>query len=87
MIYPGSVADENGLKVGDCIEAVNGEIVFEVIKFKDALGSVLAGGKIHLLVLRNKIKFHIDLPLKEVKLDFANWLKNDKFPQFKLHTC
>ena len=66
MIYPGSVADENGLKVGDRIEAVNGEIVFEVIKFQDVLGSALAGGKIHLLVLRNKGKFHIDLTLKKL---------------------
>ena len=66
MVYPGSVADENGLKVGDRIEAVNGEIVFEVIKFQDVLGAALAGGKIHLLVLRNKGKFHIDLTLKKL---------------------
>ena len=61
MIYPGSVADENGLKVGDRIEAINGKIVLEVMKFKDFLGSILGGGKIDLLVLRNKDKFHIEL--------------------------
>ena len=61
MIYPGSVADENGLKVGDRIEAINGKIVLEVMKFKDILGSILGGGKIDLLVLRNKDKFHIEL--------------------------
>ena len=61
MIYPGSVADENGLKVGDRIEAINGKIVLEVMKFKDFLGSISVGGKIDLLVLRNKDKFHIEL--------------------------
>jgi serine protease Do len=61
MIYPESVADENGLKVGDRIEAINGKMIFEVIEFKDVLGSILGGGKIHLLVLRNKSKFHIEL--------------------------
>ena len=61
MIYPGSVADENGLKVGDRIEAINGKIVLEVMKFKDFLDSILVGGKIDLLVLRNKDKFHIKL--------------------------
>ena len=61
MIYPGSVADENGLKVGDRIEAINGKIVLEVMKFKDFLDSILVGGKIDLLVLRNKDKFHIEL--------------------------
>jgi len=61
MIYPGSVADENGLKVGDRIEAINGKIVLEVMKFKDFLGSILGGEKIDLLVLRDKDKFHIEL--------------------------
>ena len=55
------MADDNGLKIGDRIEAINGKMVFEVIEFKDALGSILGGEKIGLLVLRKKDKFYIKL--------------------------
>ena len=55
------MADENSLKVGDYIEAINGKMVFEVIEFKDVLGSILGGEKIDLLVLRKKDKFYIKL--------------------------
>jgi len=60
-VYPGSTADEQGLRVGDRIEAVNGRAVLQVIEFIDALDSILRGGKIHLLVLRDKGKFHFEL--------------------------
>ena len=60
-IYPGSTADEQGLRVGDRIEAVNGRTMLEVIEFIDALDSILEKEKIHLLVLRNKDKFHFEL--------------------------
>ena len=63
-VFPGSTADEQGLKVGDRIEAVNGRSVSEVIEFMDALDSILGGGKIYLLVLRNKDKFHFELMQK-----------------------
>ena len=54
-------ADEQGLKVGDRIEAVNGRSVSEVIEFIEVLDSTLGEGKIHLLILRNKNKFHFEL--------------------------
>jgi len=60
-VYPGSTADQQGLKVGDRIEAVNGRTVLEVIEFTDALDSILGEGRTHLLVLRNKDKFHFEL--------------------------
>ena len=60
-IYPGSTADEQGLKVGDRIEAVNGRMVLEVIEFIETLDSIFGKEKIHLLVLRNKDKFHFEL--------------------------
>ena len=63
-VYPGSTADGQGLKVGDRIEAINGRTVLEVIEYIDALDSVLYGGKIYLLVLRNKDKFHFELTQK-----------------------
>ena len=63
-VYPGSSAGKQGLRVGDHIEAVNGRTVSEVIEFIDALDSVLGGGKIHLLVLRNGEKFHSALVQK-----------------------
>ena len=64
-LYPGSSAGKQGLRVGDYIEAVNGRTVSEVIEFIDALDSVLGGGKIHLLVLRNGEKFHSALVQKK----------------------
>ena len=60
-ILPGSAADEQGLKVGDRIEAVNGRPVLEVIEFIKVLDSTFDEGKIHLLILRNKDKFHFEL--------------------------
>ena len=63
-VYPGSTADGQGLKVGDRIEAINGRTVLEVIEYIDALDSVLYGGKIYLLVLRNKDKLHFELTQK-----------------------
>ena len=60
-VFPGSTADEQGLKVGDRIEAVNGRSVSEVIEFIEVLDSTLGEGKIHLLILRNKNKFHFEL--------------------------
>ena len=63
-IYPGSTADEQGLKVGDLVEAINGRTVTKVIEFKDIINSVLEGGEIHLLVLRGKGKLRIELTQK-----------------------
>jgi serine protease Do len=60
-IFPGSTADEQGLRVGDHIEAINGRTVSKVIEFIEVLDSTLGGGKIHLLILRNKNKFHFEL--------------------------
>jgi serine protease Do len=60
-VYPGSTADGQGLKVGDRIEAINGRAVLEVIEFIDFLDAASGEGKIHLLVLRNKNKFHFEL--------------------------
>jgi serine protease Do len=64
MVYPGSTADKQGLRVGDYIEAINGRIVSKVIEFKEALNSVLEGGEIHVLVLRGEGKLHIKLTQK-----------------------
>jgi len=65
-VYPGSTADQQGLKVGDRIEAVNGRTVLEVIEFTDVLDSILGEGRTHLLVLRNKDKFHFELIKKKL---------------------
>ncbi len=63
-IYSGSAADEQGLKVGDRIEAVNGRKISKAIEFIDTLDSVLTGEKIHLLVLRDENKLHVELTQK-----------------------
>ena len=60
-VYSGSVADKEGLKVGDLIEAVNGRIILELIEFKYVIGSILGGAKIYLLISRNNDKFHFEL--------------------------
>jgi len=63
-VYPSSTADKQGIRVGDRIEAVNGRAVSKIIDFIDTLDSILRGGKIHLLVLRNQDKLHIELTQK-----------------------
>ena len=60
-VYPGSPADKEGLQPGDRIEAINGRTISKVIEFIDALDSVSDESQIHLLVLRNKEKFHLAL--------------------------
>jgi serine protease Do len=60
-VYPGSTAAQEGLQEGDRIEAINGKMVSEVTEFKDALDSISSGGRAHLLVQRNKEKFHLAL--------------------------
>jgi S1-C subfamily serine protease len=60
-VYSGSLAEKEGLQPGDRIEAINGRIIKEVIEFIDVLDSVSSESKIHLLVLRNKVKFHFAL--------------------------
>ena len=60
-VYSGSLADKEGLQPGDRIEAINGRIIKEVIEFIDVLDSVSSESKIHLLVLRTKVKFHLAL--------------------------
>jgi serine protease Do len=62
-IYPGSVADLQGLRVGDRIEAINGRVVLKVIEFIGIIDSIVGGGKLNLLVLRNKDKFHLEITL------------------------
>jgi S1-C subfamily serine protease len=60
-VYSGSPADKEGLQSGDRIEAINGRIIKEVIEFIDILNSVSSESKVHLLILRNKVKFHLAL--------------------------
>ncbi|MBT6602232.1 MAG: PDZ domain-containing protein [Nitrospina sp.] len=60
-VFSGSVADEEGLKVGDLIEAINGRVVLGPVEFKAIIDSVLGGAKVHLLILRNNDKFRFEL--------------------------
>ena len=60
-VYPGSTADKQGLRVGDHIEAINGRTVSKVFEFIEVLDSTFGGGKIYLLILRYKNKFHFEL--------------------------
>lgn len=60
-VYPGSSAEKEGLRTGDRIEAINGKAVSKVTEFKDIFDSVLSGDQAHLLILRNKEKFHLVL--------------------------
>ena len=60
-VYPGSTAEQEGLQAGDRIEAVNGRAVATATEFKDILDSVSSGGSAHMLVHRNKEKFHLAL--------------------------
>ena len=60
-VYQGSPAEKEGMRSGDRIEAINGRVVSKVIEFIDALDSVSNESQIHLLVLRNKEKFHLAL--------------------------
>ncbi len=61
MVLPGSSAERGGLKTGDRIEAINGRKISKVIEFKEIMASVSRGSSAHLLVQRNKEKFHLAL--------------------------
>jgi len=64
-VYPGSSAHKEGLQPGDRIEAINGRIISEVIEFINVLDSVSSESQVHLLVLRNREKFHLALVQKD----------------------
>lgn len=60
-VNPESLAGLKGLRAGDLITAVNGDVVENQTKFNRLLGLIKKGSPIFLLVWRNNEKFHLGL--------------------------
>ena len=57
----GGYAESKGLKLGDQILAVNGEVVANLQEFENILNKIQKGGSIFLLIFRDNKKFHLGL--------------------------
>jgi serine protease Do len=60
-VIPKSLAASKGLRSGDLIVAVNGEIIKNQQEFDELLGGIQIGSPVFLLVWRNDGKFHLGL--------------------------
>ena len=60
-VNPKSAAGLKGLRSGDVITSINGDIVASLAEFTRLLGKIRKGSPVFLLVLRNDEKFHLGL--------------------------
>ncbi|MEO8884514.1 MAG: trypsin-like peptidase domain-containing protein [Mucilaginibacter sp.] len=63
-VYPGTGAEQAGLKKGDIITKVEGNTVYESSDLQERVGRLKPGDKIHLTVLREGAEKNFDVTLK-----------------------